>query len=629
MPVYTIRGPDGRVYEVKGPNGATAEQLGAFLTENMSNRQVKESAQLLVDKEMADPAKSGTDFQNFRAGFGKVFADLARGVGQNVGLVSRQDVKEARRLDAPLMGTKAGMAGNFIGNATVLAPLAAAPYANTILGAAAYGGATGFMQPSASTEETGKNVLLGAAGSAAVPAAITGYKTVKSLVEPLYEGGRKTIVGRAIIDAGADDPAALAAALRNNRSAVPGVQRTVAEVADNPSLAALQRTATQTNPAVMNDAAARAAANNEARVAALGTVSGDAKALETLKSARADAADVAYRTARQSDAMRRSIEIEQQLAKDAQNVGMGALGNVPKRTAAQSTAMAIRPTAALEKLAERPAFKGYIEEAKRLAANKGQDIGNPLTSIDGLHYIKLALDDALEGTATNALARNAKSAVMDMKKSLIKEMDEISPVYGVAREAYSEASKPIVQMEIGQEIADKAINKVTGNLQPSAYARALSNDTAESVSGMSGATLEDMLDPQALTTLNAVKDDLVRSNFANTAGRGAGSDTVQKLAYSNLLNQAGVPSFLKNFGPAGIVGNLAQRAGQVVYKDANEKLAEQLARALLNPDEAANLVTGAMVTPQMRALVENLRRGGTAIGASAPGLVQANQQEAF
>lgn len=32
MPIYTVKGPDGRTYDVEGPEGATAEQLGLFIT---------------------------------------------------------------------------------------------------------------------------------------------------------------------------------------------------------------------------------------------------------------------------------------------------------------------------------------------------------------------------------------------------------------------------------------------------------------------------------------------------------------------------------------------------------------------------------------------------------------------
>jgi hypothetical protein len=154
----------------------------------------------------------------------------------------------------------------------------------------------------------------------------------------------------------------------------------------------------------------------------------------------------------------------------------------------------------------------------------------------------------------------------------------------------------------------------------------LSDKTAQTVTGQKGATLAKIMDPDQMKMLGSIGDDLGRADFAGTAGRGVGSDTVQKLAFSNMLDAAGVPSAVRSFAPAGIVGNVAQRAGQIVYKDANEKMAAQLAQALLNPQDAAKLMEAGMVTPQMIALMNGLRRTGAATGATAPGLVQANQQ---
>lgn len=101
------------------------------------------------------------------AGMGKAFADTGRGVGQAVGMVSRDDVAQQRKLDAPLMDTTAGKVGNFLGNAAILAPTAAIPGANTVTGAGVIGAATGFLQPSVSTGETVTNTLLGGGGGAA------------------------------------------------------------------------------------------------------------------------------------------------------------------------------------------------------------------------------------------------------------------------------------------------------------------------------------------------------------------------------------------------------------------------------------------------------------------------------
>jgi len=98
--------------------------------------------------------------------------------------------------------------------------------------------------------------------------------------------------------------------------------------------------------------------------------------------------------------------------------------------------------------------------------------------------------------------------------------------------------------------------------------------------------------------LNAVRDDLARAVGAQNAGRGAGSDTVQKLAYSNILNQSGVPSFLRNFAPAQVAGNLMGRGADAAYGRANRELSQRLAETLLDPEATAQLLQA--VTPSQR-----------------------------
>src|SRR5689334_5122698 len=105
----------------------------------------------------------GAMLENLRAGAGKYFADLGRGLGQKLGLTSYQDVADSRALDAPLMATTAGKVGNIGTGILTAAPAMAIPGANTVAGAATIGGITGAFQPAASTREAITNPLLGAA----------------------------------------------------------------------------------------------------------------------------------------------------------------------------------------------------------------------------------------------------------------------------------------------------------------------------------------------------------------------------------------------------------------------------------------------------------------------------------
>lgn len=113
-----------------------------------------------------DPTEGMSTTDKVLAGVGKAMTDLGRGAGQMVGLVSRDDVEEARKLDSSLMNTKAGAVGNFAGNLALLAPTAMIPGANTVAGAGLIGATTGLLQPSTSTSETLTNILLGGAGGA-------------------------------------------------------------------------------------------------------------------------------------------------------------------------------------------------------------------------------------------------------------------------------------------------------------------------------------------------------------------------------------------------------------------------------------------------------------------------------
>jgi hypothetical protein len=116
-------------------------------------------------------------------------------------------------------------------------------------------------------------------------------------------------------------------------------------------------------------------------------------------------------------------------------------------------------------------------------------------------------------------------------------------------------------------------------------------------------------------------------DFASTAGRGGGSDTVQKLAYANMIQQAGIPTFLQNFAPTQIAGNLAQRALGLAYGEANQKLATELAEAMLNPQQAAELMRQAKGNPQLQKALANALRSSAVMGAATPGAIQAQREE--
>jgi hypothetical protein len=198
MPSYLITAPDGKKYKVSG-NGTKEDALAHFQAQYASQQQpAQPQPQQPTPQAQPDYSPLGSDYENFMAGAGKSVVDAGRGlkqigtnIGHGLGLVSDEtqqkvqaDIDESRRLDAPLMNTKAGVGGDIAGTlATTLIPggMAAkgaeaaglARTANvarsfvnptTFKAAAAVGATQGALQPVASDESRLGNAAKGAAG---------------------------------------------------------------------------------------------------------------------------------------------------------------------------------------------------------------------------------------------------------------------------------------------------------------------------------------------------------------------------------------------------------------------------------------------------------------------------------
>lgn len=588
-------------------------------------RQERIAAQQKADRELYDPTKGMSTFEKLAAGAGKAVADTGRGLGQMVGLVSRDDVAQSRALDAPLMNTGAGMTGNIAGNvAMALLPgatvagagkvLSKAPAAaelgqalltggkalmapTTIPGAAGVGALQGAIQPSISTTETLSNIGVGAGAGAAIPTLVRGGQVGIAALDPFSEAGQNRIIGRAMNAAAGNDAREALKNLRGATEIVPGSAPTAGQAAANPGIAALERTAVATDPVAMNEMARRVAMQNEARQAALQGLTPD------------KASAVAAR-----DAATNALYSQ-----------------------ADNATIAVTPE--LQALMQRPSMQDATRRAQTLARERGGALGfsqptlpTPMTpaapaTMSGrdAHLIKMGLDDMANVSPMSGIGGNEIGAIKATRGDYLDQIGQQVPAYTQARQTYAQMSRPVNQADVIGQITKDATN-FRGDITPAAYARALRDETAQKVTGQANATLGRVMEPGQMATLNAVKDDLLRADFANTAGKGVGSDTIQKLAYSNLLNQSGLPSMVTAI-PRGMgVGGMLQRLGDVGYKSANEEMKAKLAQALLNPQSAADLMEAGVVTPQVQMLIEGLRRGGAAVGASTPYLLNAQKE---
>ena len=408
-------------------------------------------------------------------------------------------------------------------------------------------------------EEMGRNARTGVAigvplGIATPAISSVGskiYQGAKGLVEPLYEQGQQRILGRFLRETAGGEAAK---AMRNLRAAQPlvaGSMPTAAEVAGVPSLAALQRTAVGISPASTNLVAARQQAQTEARANALRNIAPESR-VSKYSNLRERVADDLY-----TDAIK--------------PIDLGQI--TPKLTKEISN------------LTKTPAIKEAMSQAQINAANKGMDIADPAGSMRGLHETKMALDGQIK-TVKAQLERDAAGAtsaeldgLMKAKERLLGFIETISPEYKTARLTYERLSKPVEQLESIAKLAKKSISPENEKIFTSRF----SNDLQKVID-------EGKLSERQLARLNLIKEDLARSKFAQEAGKGVGSDTVQKLAYSNMMQTAGIPTALTGSAASGVLGNVAARTGDVLYGRANREMAQKLAEALMSPEDTLRLM---------------------------------------
>ncbi len=251
-----------------------------------------------------DPTEGMGALDKFLAGAGKGVADLGRSVGQGVrylspgladavGAPTQADIDEAQRLDAPLMATGAGMAGNIGGNiAMALVPgtgqLGAAKKINDLWkagGAAsrlgAVGGAAGMgaaqnavFNPRGSDDslggQLGMGAAMGAAGQVVGPLLADGVQGVRGI-----KAGSLGTAGKTLSDFAGVDPATLTAMIKaGNRQLVPGSAPTTVQATQNAGLARLKAAMGSMYP---NNFAGVDAQQNAARIAALDKIAPGAK----------------------------------------------------------------------------------------------------------------------------------------------------------------------------------------------------------------------------------------------------------------------------------------------------------------------------------------------------------------
>lgn len=412
------------------------------------------------------------------------------------------------------------------------------------------------LTPEQFAEAKKKEVMIQGGLGAALPVAGkmigTGYNAVKGALEPFYETGRNKILGRALREFAGNDADTAIANLTNAPQLVKGSIPTVGQASGVPSLAALENSVMASSPQAKNLLAGTKAAQDQARVNALEGIATPTRVAK-YQDLRAQIGDELYEPAlsKAMDFYKLSPEMQKQ-------VGF---------------------------LAETPAIKKAMEQAKENSLNRGVDVGVVNGSLRGLHETKMALDEQI-ATVQAKLERDglgSTSAELDglksAKRRLLGFIEKVSPEYKEARETYARLSKPVEQLESIQSLAKSSVSPLNDKIKAGQFMNNLEKLKDEGV-----------LSDAQFTRLTNIAEDIKRSTKAEAAGRGTGSDTAQKLAYANMLNMSGVPNALRNWGPTQTIGNWIGRAADLGYGRANKELQQKLAETMVNPAEAARLM---------------------------------------
>lgn len=643
----------------------------------------------------------GSDGENYAAGIGKSFSDLYAGGKQflterfaeplnavgaiydKLGLapgnqsqgftgavnsnLAQQNaaIDETARLDAPLMGTKAGIGGYVTGSlAQILVPAVALRGTSaqriflprTAQGNAAQGGAMGAIQPVTSDDSRlmqGGTGFAMAGAAAAVPrlggAIVRGARGV---LEPLTQGGQEAIAAR-VIRSSATNPAAIS---RAAPSPIPGVTRTLAEETNDPGIAQLQ----QQFPVQLSG---QATANNAARVGYLRNSFGGAtrdRAQAIREATETAQSKVRAQAIRQTGAESLKVvswldrvgkspqfindpDVSKSLG-TVRNMLVNPVDDAGRLSAARSVvtdslATPRRMSAAdFDKVSEarRLVISGQRsgaspdEIAAELAKLKPQSVAATGTISDMRRALRTtergksdvaSLYNARKHITQNLMPR-ASGAQMTVLRGTIKRLDEqivaVAPSYKQYLADYAQGMREADRVQVGADLIRKTTSEGVSerNIQPANFNRRTDElDTlVRGSTGFGRARADKLLTPQQMQAIGNVREDLTRLQFADKPAA-KGSPTVQNLATQNAIGQIAGTSRL---GKLMMDSQVAQRITTPIEKTYGlfgvpDRLQQVLVDALANPAQA-RLILSRLPTSDRRVIENALVRVGGGAG---------------
>ena len=326
------------------------------------------------------------------------------------------------------------------------------------------GAVIGAMQPG--TNRLSDQAMGGAAGAVLGGAAPLALPAVAKAAGWIWDavGGRLVQVkaGKIMREISGDNLAAIQSA---NAKAAPGL--TSAQAVQEAGITAPAYQAAAQRAPTTNIATAKAIKDAEDVAARVTMIESQTPNLAKAEKLRGDTSTTNYGAAFAADAQRQA-----ELA--AKEQASRALSG----TAGPTFEAKIAPE--LQALKKNPAIMSAEAEAKKLAATKGIDLGkDPMSTLEGLHYMKLAIDAQFKSpTAATALQNYSGAALANTKAQLLNAIEQVSPLYSVARIRHAALSDEVNQAKVLNQLAETLKGSGTAAEKPQQFLNALGQGEA-------------------------------------------------------------------------------------------------------------------------------------------------------
>lgn len=125
----------------------------------------------------------------------------------------------------------------------------------------------------------------------------------------------------------------------------------------------------------------------------------------------------------------------------------------------------IEDTSELLPLANRPSMQEAVARAKRLAADDGLDLADPMSTAQGLHFVKMAFDQMLKEPPTSGLQSVNRKAVTEMRGKVYDFLNKNTEGnYGAANRVFSAWSTDVGRVAEGvvsgvADVKERSLNK--------------------------------------------------------------------------------------------------------------------------------------------------------------------------